>query len=371
MKLPYIPDQNIALLTGRVASEPSIRYVGDDGLDICEFILDSKRETGRRDEESELTSNVFNVVIKGNGAEEWSQQLREGLHVRIQGLFQSRPYRRRIEDRVLSEIAEIYVLSYQEAPVKKPKSKKDQPVDWGKLIDSGLLLDIPEDDISQPEGTYRYFVSNTGKVFKETRHIRYEVLVKSIQVIDPPASGVDENRIILVGEVLPKPRITYVSDQQIPLCQLMIVTKRKEDDRTDLVHCIRWGDMGEKIAKDYADGGRAKILGRLQSRYYEKEITMRRGKKKAQRTVQQIAYEVSISKILPVTTRGEAEKALRKEEARQKQEAQEQKPVKKEPQAKDLEAAGAANEGSLNESSLNESSLSEASLVGAAVDGHD
>lgn len=312
--LPYIPDQNLVLITGRVITQPTIRYVGESGLEICEFVLESKREPRKNNsdgEESDAknrpTADAFNVVIKGDGAEAWSRQLQEGTHVRIHGLFQSRSYYRRIPDETLSEIAEIYAMSHLELPVPKPGRKEEQPIAWDKLLRSGLLDMIPDDDKSQPEGKFQYVVTPAGKVFKQTRHIRYEILADSIEVIEPPEDGIDENRIVLVGKLAYQPRMAYVTDEQIPLCQFAVICRRAENSTTDLIHCIRWGEPGEKIAREFSEGDRVKISGRIQARPYEKEIKVKRGKKKKVMKVQKVAYEVSVAKVSRVAEKADGE----------------------------------------------------------------
>src|SRR5690606_17778635 len=92
-RLPYIPDQNIVSISGSIIADPQIRYVGSEGLEICEFVISTTRKPSKNAESDEPVTDVFNVIIKGAGAEAWSQQLREGIHVRIHGLLQSRPYR--------------------------------------------------------------------------------------------------------------------------------------------------------------------------------------------------------------------------------------------------------------------------------------
>lgn len=299
-KLPYIPDQNIVSISGSIITDPQVRYVGSDGLELCEFVISTSRKPSKSAESDEPITDVFNVIIKGDGAEAWSQQLREGLHVRIHGLFQSRPYRRSIPDRALTEIAEIFIMGNldRHAPVARPEHDRLQPLDWKKLLDSGLLSEVPADDESEG-GNFRYMCTPTGEVLKESRHIRYEILVGSIEVIDPPEDGVDENRIVLVGKIKFVPRISYVTEQQVPLCQFAVVAERP-NGLTDLIHCIRWGADAERIAQEIGPGERVKVSGRLQSRAYEKEIKVGTGKKRRKKTIQRLAYEVSVAKLLPV-----------------------------------------------------------------------
>lgn len=288
--LPYMPDQNILVVTGKVKDDPQVHYARD-GTPMCGFILESRRPPAKHSASQDPVVDAFPVLIRGDGAEEWAGQLSQGQCLRVRGLLQSRPVVRLLQDDVLTEIVDIYHMSYMEYPVRAPGSKT---IDWEKLQQSGLLRDIPE-DAEEAGGSYRYVVED-GKVYKRRRQIHYEILADAIEVIECPGEY-DENRIVLVGRVQIEPQIAYVGEAMVPLCQFGVACTRQSTHHSDLVHCIRWGPDAEWIAREVKKGQRVMIKGRLQSRPYEKEVTVRRGNRKTKRVLRRVAYEVSVSRL--------------------------------------------------------------------------
>jgi len=99
----------------------------------------------------------------------------------------------------------------------------------------------------------------------------------------------DENKIILEGYLckLPVYRRTPSGKE---ICDLMIACNEYDLRRTDYIPCIAWWNEAREAA-DFKVGDFVKIIGRIQSRIYHKNLS---GDEVELRT----AYEVSIGRII-------------------------------------------------------------------------
>ena len=99
----------------------------------------------------------------------------------------------------------------------------------------------------------------------------------------------DENKIILEG-YLCKPPIYSKTPIGKEICDLMITFNEYDLRRTDYIPCIAWLNEAREAA-DFKVGDFVKIIGRIQSRIYHKNLS---GDEVELRT----AYEVSIGRII-------------------------------------------------------------------------
>lgn len=99
----------------------------------------------------------------------------------------------------------------------------------------------------------------------------------------------DENKIILEG-YLCKPPVYRRTPSGKEICDLMIACNEYDLRRTDYIPCIAWWNEAREAA-DFKVGDFVKIIGRIQSQIYHKNLS---GDEVELRT----AYEVSIGRII-------------------------------------------------------------------------
>ena len=99
----------------------------------------------------------------------------------------------------------------------------------------------------------------------------------------------DENKIILEG-YLCKPPVYRRTTKRREICDLMIACNEYDLQKTDYIPCIAWWEEARK-SSNFKVGDYVKIIGRIQSRIYQKKLS---GDEVEFRT----AYEVSIGRII-------------------------------------------------------------------------
>lgn len=99
----------------------------------------------------------------------------------------------------------------------------------------------------------------------------------------------DENEIVLEG-YLCKPPVYRRTPGGKEICDLMIACNEYDLRRTDYIPCLAWLEEAREAA-DFKVGDFVKIIGRIQSRVYQKKLS---GDEVELRT----AYEVSIWRII-------------------------------------------------------------------------
>ncbi len=132
------------------------------------------------------------------------------------------------------------------------------------------------------EGRY----SSLNKHENGKNHLILEIKAEQIGLEDYEN---DENKLILEG-YLCKPPVYRRTPSGKEICDLMIACNEYDLRRTDYIPCIAW--WKEVIeAADFKVGDFVKIIGRIQSRVYQKKLS---GDEVELRT----AYEVSIGRII-------------------------------------------------------------------------
>lgn len=99
----------------------------------------------------------------------------------------------------------------------------------------------------------------------------------------------DENKIILEG-YLCKPPVYRRTPRGKEVCDLMIACNEYDLRRTDYIPCVAWWKEAREAA-NFKVGDYVSIIGRIQSRIYQKKLS---GDEVELRT----AYEVSIGRII-------------------------------------------------------------------------
>lgn len=112
------------------------------------------------------------------------------------------------------------------------------------------------------------------------------VFVCDIEAIDSKDANIDKNCITINGYVCKEPNY-----RKTPLGREitdMLIAVNRDYGKSDYIPCIAWG-RNARFAGGFKIGTRVKLIGRIQSREYDKKISDTEFEKK-------VAYEVSVSK---------------------------------------------------------------------------
>jgi len=310
----YKNDENFVELTGTIKNLPDYcKYIPRP---LLAFDLVSYRKVKNEGDEPSFDEN--RIIVFDD--EEFHTRFQNGERIRIKGELQSRNFTRdthEIDELIVLSIKN-YVEIFGEFPTKTdPKGKIRQPIDWSKLLQMGLIPAVPEDSMYLADGTkskskdapFVYRIDENAEVYKETEHVAYEVVVKKFEKLEEELDLLvgDKNKIVLTGKVTKQPYFDYLgSETKIPFCSFNICTKSKFfEDRVFYNNVITWSHLAEEAFENIQRESLIKIVGRLQSRSYQKELTRRwktpSGKRKKKViTLDLTTREVSASKILKV-----------------------------------------------------------------------
>ncbi len=142
------------------------------------------------------------------------------------------------------------------------------------------LYDIKEGDKLALNGQFR----SHNQIDGNKRRLVLAVFVKEVVEYE---EGVNANIIELCGYVC-KPSIYRITPFSREICDVLLAVNRSYN-KSDYVPCIAWGANAQLVSR-LGVASPLKIVGRIQSREYNKQI--------GDDMVTKIAYEVSISKIL-------------------------------------------------------------------------
>lgn len=309
--ITYKEDENFVELSGVIKNLPDYcKYIPRP---LIAFDLVSQRK--RKTEEEEIRYDTNRIIVFDD--EGFTDRYKEGDYIRVKGELQSRNFTRdnhEVEE-MLSLAVKNYIEIFDEYPTDKdPKGKIRQKIAWSKLLSMGLIPSVPEDSMYLEDGTkskskdvpFVYRVDENGEVYKETEHVAYEVVAKKYELYDVelgPLEG-DKNKVVLVGRVTKQPYFDYLGNEtKVPFCSFNMCTKSKFfDDRVFYNNVITWSKLAEEAFENIQRDSVVKIVGRLQSRGYQKELVKRwktpNGKRKKKDIVLDlVTREVSASKI--------------------------------------------------------------------------
>lgn len=278
----YKRDLNVIELTGVIKNLPDYcKYIPRP---LISFDLDSYRR--RKSEEEEWRVDENRIVVFDD--EEFHEKFSNGDRIRIKGELQSRNYTRDTYE--VDELIKFAVTNYVDIwgsyPTKKePKGNKRQLIEWSKLIEATLLETVPEDSIfdefgnKNREAEYVYRVDVNGDVFKETQHVAYEIVATSIVKVEEELDSLlgDYNKAVILGRITKEPFFDFIGkDTPIPFCSLNIGTKSAFfEERMFFNNIITWSKLAETIFNNFHKDDYIKIVGRIQSRTFEKEFVKR------------------------------------------------------------------------------------------------
>jgi hypothetical protein len=133
----------------------------------------------------------------------------------------------------------------------------------------------------------RYISSNKHENGKS--HLILEIKAETIWCGDGDGSAEGKNKIIMEG-YLCKPPVYRRTPRGKEVCDLMIACNEYDLRRTDYIPCVAWWKEAREAA-NFKVGDYVSIIGRIQSRIYQKKLS---GDEVELRT----AYEVSIGRII-------------------------------------------------------------------------
>ncbi|QST02985.1 single-stranded DNA-binding protein (plasmid) [Pontibacillus sp. ALD_SL1] len=310
-EIEYKRDENFVDITGTIQNLPDYcKYIPRP---LIAFDLVSYRK--RKSEEDEWKTDENRIVLFDE--ETFHEEYENGDRIRVKGELQSRNYTRdnhEVENLIVMAV-QNYIEIREEVPaLKQPTGRKRQPIDWSKLLDIGFIPSVPEDSMYKEDGRkektqespYVYRVDANGDVFKETEHVAYEVIAKSIERLDEekdPLYG-DRNKVVLCGKVMRSPYYDYLGQEnKVAFLSFNLKTKSSFfEDRVFYNNIIAWGDLAVTSFESMAKHDIVRVSGRLQSREYNKTVTKRwvtehNNKKKKKIDLTLMTREVSASKI--------------------------------------------------------------------------
>lgn len=310
-EIPYKKDENFVDITGSITNVPDYcKYIPRP---LISFDLLSYRK--RKNIEDEWIIDENRIVLFDD--EEFHTTFKEGDRIRVKGELQSRNFTR--DNHEVDEMVQMAVANYIEIwgeipTVKEPRGKVRQPLDWKKLMSVGLLPEVPSDSMfledgsknKNPDAPFVYRADDNGEVFKETEHVAYEIVAKKIERIEEPLDELagDKNKVVMVGKITRNPYFDYLgSSTKIPFFSFNLRTKSEFfDSRVFYNNIISWSKLAEDAFENIRLNDYVKVVGRLQSRHYTKEIVRRwvtpaGNKKKKKIELDLITREISASKI--------------------------------------------------------------------------
>lgn len=122
-----------------------------------------------------------------------------------------------------------------------------------------------------------------NKIIEGMSKLVLTVFVREFSDID---ESMNPNIIEVVGYIC-KPPIYRITPFKREICDLLIAVNRAYN-KSDYLPCIAWG-RNAKYIKDAEVGKQVSIVGRIQSREYQKKV--------GEETATKIAYEISVNKI--------------------------------------------------------------------------
>lgn len=123
-----------------------------------------------------------------------------------------------------------------------------------------------------------------NKVVEDKSKLMLTVFIRELVPYD---ESVNPNQIELTGFICKEP-IYRTTPFKREICDVLIAVNRSYN-KSDYLPCIAWG-RNAKFVSNLNVGDKLSMIGRIQSRVYQKKI--------GEELVEKVAYEISLSKIL-------------------------------------------------------------------------
>ena len=159
-------------------------------------------------------------------------------------------------------------------------------MDYIPLMISERLIDVNEDMVGQNIYVTGQFRSFNRHEEKKNRLV-LSVFVRELEFLDEIDDEVKSNQIFLDGYVCKEPiyRKTPLGRE---IADLLIAVNRSYG-KSDYIPCICWG-RNARFAGNLEIGSRIQLIGRIQSREYQKRVS-------ENELIRRVAYEVSVNKL--------------------------------------------------------------------------
>ncbi|MBO1514351.1 single-stranded DNA-binding protein [Metabacillus bambusae] len=243
----------------------------------------------RRKKKNEIEPKFDLVPIVVFNDEEFHKKFKNGDRLKVIGELQSRNYT--IDNYAVNEQLENAVTNYvdlfENVPSRQvPMNKKREMVEWSHLIDTGLIPTIPKDSLflengqksSESKDKYVYRIDKDMILYKETQHVAYEVIIdKGYEKLEVPLNidKGDLNIAELTGRVTKKN--SYKNRSNYYSTSINVETKSTIlPNRTFYSNAFIWEYEKLSKSKEIQVNDRISLKGRLQSRDYTKEISIRK-----------------------------------------------------------------------------------------------
>ena len=169
--------------------------------------------------------------------------------------------------------------------VKLLVNRLSEATDEIPLLVSDRLVDVSKDYtgmLVRACGQFRSF----NKHEENRNHLILSVFVRDLEFIDS-MEGYRPNQIILDGFICKQPvyRMTPLGRE---ICDILLAVNRSYG-KSDYIPCICWG-RNARFAGNLEIGSRIQLIGRIQSREYQKRVS-------ENQLIKRVAYEVSVNKL--------------------------------------------------------------------------
>ena len=169
--------------------------------------------------------------------------------------------------------------------VKLLVNRLSEATDEIPLLVSERLIDINRDyrgKLVKASGQFRSF----NKHEENRNHLILSVFVRDIKFLET-MEDVKPNQIILDGFICKQPvyRMTPLGRE---ICDILLAVNRSYG-KSDYIPSICWG-RNARFAGNLEIGSRIQLIGRIQSREYQKRVN-------ESQIIRRVAYEVSVNKL--------------------------------------------------------------------------
>ena len=169
--------------------------------------------------------------------------------------------------------------------VKLLVNRLSEATDEIPLLISERVMDVTKDCrgmLVKACGQFRSY----NKHEENRNHLVLSVFVRDIEFLES-MEDVKPNQIILDGFICKQPvyRMTPLGRE---ICDILLAVNRSYG-KSDYIPCICWG-RNARFAGNLEIGSRIELIGRIQSREYQKRIN-------ENEVIKRVAYEVSVNKL--------------------------------------------------------------------------
>jgi single-stranded DNA-binding protein len=151
-----------------------------------------------------------------------------------------------------------------------------------RLIDTDTLKIGAQIFVTGQIRSYNNYVDN-----EKRNRLILTIFARDVEILDEEKRGINPNEVFLNGFICKKP-IYRTTPFGREIADILMAVNRAYN-KSDYIPCIAWG-RNARFTSKLEVGDKIKILGRMQSRAYQKRL-------ENNEVLERIAYEISVSKI--------------------------------------------------------------------------